>query len=69
MADSKYRLSFRRCESLRQAGSSSSAAVLDCCSAMHVEVRSYIIQSCSVYISIYTYSHEKQQLYIISSDI
>ena len=28
-----------------------------------------IIQSCSVYISIYTYSHETQQLYIISSDI
>ena len=25
-----------------------------------------IIQSCSVYISIYTYSHETQQLYIIS---
>jgi len=28
-----------------------------------------IIQSCSMYISIYTYSHETQQLYIISSDI
>ena len=28
-----------------------------------------IIQSCSVYISIYTYSHKTQQLYIISSDI
>jgi len=28
-----------------------------------------IIQSSSVYISIYTYSHETQQLYIISSDI
>ena len=28
-----------------------------------------IIQSCSVYISIYIESHETQQLYIISSDI
>jgi len=28
-----------------------------------------IVQSCSVYISIYTYSHETQQLHIISSDI
>jgi len=39
VTDSKYRLSFRSCESL-QAGSSSSTAVLGCCSAMHVEVRS-----------------------------
>ena len=28
-----------------------------------------IIQSCSVYISIYTYSHETQKLYIISFEI
>jgi len=28
-----------------------------------------VIQSCSVYISIYTYSHETQQSYITSSDI
>ena len=28
-----------------------------------------IIQSCSVYISIHTYSHKTQQLYIISSNI
>ena len=28
-----------------------------------------IMQSCSVYISIYIYSHETQQLYIISSNI
>ena len=27
-----------------------------------------VIQSCSLYISIYTYSHETQQLYIIGSD-
>jgi len=40
MADSKYRVPFRSCESLQQAASSSSTAVLGCCSAMHVEVRS-----------------------------
>jgi len=29
----------------------------------------FLIESSSVYISIYTCSHETQQLYIISSDI
>jgi hypothetical protein len=41
VVDSKYSLSFRSCESL-QAGSSSSTAVVSCCSAMHDEVRSFI---------------------------
>jgi len=41
VVDSKDSLSFRRCESL-QAGSSSSTAVVGCCSDMHDEVRSSI---------------------------
>ena len=37
--------------------------------AWHPSCVRSIIQSCSVYISIYAYSHETQQLYMISSDI
>ena len=35
----------------------------------HLRCVRSIVQSCSVCISIYTHSHETQQLYIISSDI
>jgi hypothetical protein len=42
VADSKYSLSFRSCESPRQAGLSSSKALVGCCTAMQDEVRSSI---------------------------
>ena len=38
-------------------------------SALTINRIQNILRSCSVYISIYTYSQETQQLYIISSDI